>query len=49
MVLKKKSLCFAMNLGNLLAFQNLQEVNCIFKMATSIDLMQVRILIFGFL
>ena len=30
-----------------MAFQNLQEVNYIFKMAASIGLKEVRILIFG--
>ena len=46
---EKKSVQFAIKYGLLLAYQNLQEVNLIFKMVASIGLLQVRIRIFGLL
>ena len=40
----KTSVQLAMHFGILLAFQNLQEANFVFKMAASIGLLEVRIL-----
>ena len=40
------TLQFAMKLGILLAFQNLQEANWIFKMAVSDGLKEIRIMFF---
>ena len=45
----EKSVHFALKLEVVLSFEKLQEANYVFKMAASIGLLEVSILIFGFL